>query len=33
MIVLYYNALYHTTNYGDYKIIQNLGYLNNDRNG
>ena len=30
MIVIDYNTLYHTTNYGDYKIIQNLGYLNND---
>ena len=30
MIAIDYNALYHTTNYGDYRIIQNLGYINND---
>lgn len=30
MIIIDYNKIYHTVHYGDYKIIQNLGYINND---
>ena len=30
MINVDYNMIYHTKNYGDYKIIDNLGYINND---
>lgn len=30
MTAIDYEKIYHTNHYGDYKIIQNLGHLNND---
>ena len=30
MIDINYDKIYHTTHYGDYKIIERLGYINND---
>lgn len=30
MINIDYSKIYSTKNYGEYKIIQNLGYINND---